>query len=223
MKYLIAVILLIWDKILDKINKSKKNPFSQSQYPIAYAFTHNCEAYYTFTDAIRMPTLRAIMAQTVQKQLAMGLSAKDMEMFIIEALECFDRQPLPIGRVRDILKLIQERGRMQIEPDSVLRLACIFYFTVNENIEYISEMEIEEKMAKLRSDKSLRAFFLNLPLAELSKSANLDKTTLLNYMTISLDVMEKQLKSINEGTSQSALLSLRIQELQLLRQNLQEE
>jgi hypothetical protein len=140
---------------------------AQTDSPIAYAFTWDGEDYYCFENPFNMPWQRAYVAMAYYEELNMRIT-KDFLLEILFVMKEEINKPKPgITEVVKYINLLEERTKYVVEPETLLKLASVYYFTLDENPFFYDLIFNQKKIANWRKARTLD-FFLQLPLRELA-------------------------------------------------------
>lgn len=198
----------IWDK---------ENP---TDSPIVYAFTWEGVDYFCYENPLNMPWMRSFVAFEFMEEFNMRLT-KDLLSAILAAMKEEINKPVPqLTEVVKWINLIEERMEWVVEPETLLKLASVHFFTREESpIRY--DLEYNNKKIQRWKNSKVLDFFLQLPIKELAPFYNLPKESIQTYFAGQL---AKTIKLIDEALGHLSLKeseSSRVKELQSHREQLE--
>jgi hypothetical protein len=187
--------------------------------PITYAFTWEGEDYYCFENPFNMPWQRAYVAMAYYEELNMRIT-KDFLLEILFVMKEEINKPKPgITEVVKYINLLEERTRYVVEPETLLKLASVYYFTLDENPFFYDLIFNQKKIANWRKARTLD-FFLQLPLQELAPLSTLQRETLQTYLTGQIAKSIKTIEEMLEALSRENCSESKLKELQSQKNNL---
>jgi len=190
-----------------------------SESPITYAFTWEGEDYYCFENPFNMPWQRAYVAIAYYEELNMRIT-KDFLLEILLVMKEEINKPHPaITELVKYITLLEDRTKLIIEPETLLKLASVYYFTKEESPYHYDLVYNQKKIAKWRKTKTLD-FFLHLPLQELAPLSTLSRETLQTYLVGQIAQSVKKIDEMLEVLSQKKYKESNLKELQSQKNNL---
>ena len=191
----------------------------QADSPITYSFTWNGEDYYCFENPFTMPWQRAYVAMAYYEELNMRIT-KDFLLEILFVMKEEINKPKPgLTEVVKYINLLEERTRYVVEPETLLKLASVYYFTLDENPFFYDLIFNQKKIASWRKARTLD-FFLQLPLQELAPLLTLPRETLQTYLVGQIAKSIRTIEEMLEVLSRENCNELRLKELQSQKNNL---
>lgn len=191
-----------------------------SDSPISYAFSWDGEDYYCFENPFNMPWQRAYVALAYYEELNMRIT-KDFLLDILLVIKEEINKPRPaITEIVKYINIIEDRTRLVVEPETLLKLASVYYFTKDESPVFYDLIYNNKKIAKWRKANTLD-FFLQLPLKELAPLGTLSRETFQAYLVgqtgQTIKIIDEMLKVLSPDESNSLKVSeLRLQRAQLI-------
>lgn len=187
--------------------------------PITYAFTWEGEDYYCFENPFNMPWQRAYVSIAYYEELNMRIT-KEFLLNILLVMKEEINNPRPnLVEVVKYINILEDRTKYIVEPETLLKLASVYYFTKEESPVFYDLVYNNKKIAKWRKSKTLD-FFLQLPLKELAPLGTLSKETLRDYLVGQTAQTIKTIDKMLEVLSQDDYNKLIVSELQLQRANI---
>jgi hypothetical protein len=187
--------------------------------PISFAFSWDGEDYYCFENPFNMPWQRAYVALAYYEELNMRIT-KDFLLDIILVIKEHINSPKPeITEIVRYLNMIEDRTKFIVEPETLLKLASVYYFTKDESPVYYDLVYNSKKIAKWRKTRTLD-FFLQLPVRELAPLLTLSRETFQVYLTGQLSQTIKMIDEMLKVLSQDESRKSNVEELKLQRARL---
>jgi hypothetical protein len=186
---------------------------AQTDSPITYAFTWDGEDYYCFENPFNMPWQRAYVAMAYYEELNMRIT-KDFLLEILFVMKEEINKPKPgITEVVKYINLLEERTKYVVEPETLLKLASVYYFTLDENPFFYDLIFNQKKIANWRKARTLD-FFLQMPLQELAPLLTLPPETLQTYLVGQIAKSIKTIEEMLEVLSRENCNESKLKELQ---------
>lgn len=190
-----------------------------SESPITYSFTWDGEDYYCFENPLNMPWQRSYVALGYYEEFNMRIT-KQMLLDILLVMKTEINNPRPgISEVVKYINILEERINYIVEPETLLKLASVYYFTKEESPVSYDLIYNNEKIKKWRKSNTLD-FFLQLPFKELAPLGTLSPEVIQTYLAgqvgKSIKIIDKMLEVLLHKDCEPS----KLKELQLQRNSL---
>ncbi len=152
---------------------------------IEFAFSNGGVDYYCFKDVNKMPAKRALMSFTIYNEMDMRCNREYLISFKSSLDACINGKFLRTD-VAQLSVHLGERLMLAVEPNLLLKLATVYYFTKDEDVSDYDFVLSAEKIKKWK-EGDVNAFFLQ---QHIGKLINLSPTSQLDFQTYLAQVEE---------------------------------
>lgn len=136
--------------------------------------------YYTFERPEMLPVNRFYELEQAKRMFQMRVTREVLEDRLNKCIEAMDKGKF-VEAGQPILEL-KTRLELYAERKSMLRIACVFFVAEDEDINVMSELAQERKIADWAADSELEAFFLQQVWNMMHPSQQLSVTALAGYL-----------------------------------------
>ena len=186
-----------------KLLTGKKVWGKPTQYPITYAFTFDGVDYYQYENVFNLPYQRAFTAIAIYDEFSMRMTREVLEHYIAAQEAIINSPTIKLTDFAFNIKDMRDRLEWVFEPDTVLKLASVVYFTKEENPANYDVVYNSKKIKEWkRSAGVMLDFFLQVPLQELCPFLTQPPEVIQDYLKGSLVTSLQQLKSLLKVLSQ---------------------
>lgn len=169
------------------------------KYRVTEAFELRGIKYFSFDDAFKIPSSRALSALTIYQEFEMRTDKDYLEKHI-RAMEILLSDPKKIS-IKDIALLnnnLKERSRLAPMPDYIYKLASVVFFDETESPYSYDFKYNEKKIARWKESGDVLDFFLNLPLKTLMPSLNTQDPNLRTYFQVAEQIDQLHRSDLQE-------------------------
>lgn len=187
-------------KFLKKIFQRKPRILLlDKQYRVTEAFELKGVKYYSFDDAFKIPSARALSALTIYQEFEMRTDKDYLEKHV-RAVEILLSDPKKIS-IKDIALLnnnLKERTRLAPMPEYIYKLASVVFFDDTESPYSYDYKYNAKKIAKWKEAGEVLDFFLNLPLKTLMPYLDTQDPNLKTYFQVAGQVDQLHRSDLQE-------------------------
>lgn len=166
----------------------------ESEYPIIYAFTFQGEDYFCYENPINMPWMRALIAIEYLEEFNMRITKDLLRDVLLVIKEELNKTPPAFTEVTKWVLLLEDRLNWIVEPETLLKVASVHFFTKEESPLRYDLIYNQRKIERWKKS-NLLDFFLLLPMKELDPFVSLGKNVIQTYF---VGQIGKTLKMIDE-------------------------
>lgn len=165
-----------------RLFKPERMPFhgKADMAALKYEFTIDGERYYSYRSVLSLSVARGIAAQMYYAEAEMRITRE-----LLEAALAALRKALDGNKLTDASKIVidlQDRLKWLFDPDTVYKLASVFFISENEDPTDFDYDFAKEKVAKFKKLKK-KEFFSMIRLNEIMPNLNLLGEDLEIYMS----------------------------------------
>jgi len=137
-------------------------------YPIELAFTFKGVDYFTYTNMYSLPHERSFMAISVYEEFNMRMTKDVLENYLDAQDAIINSNTVKLTDIVLLNQQLRDRLHWVIEPETILKLASVVYFTKEEDPTTYDIAYNLNKINGWKNHKStMLSFFLQVPLQEL--------------------------------------------------------
>ncbi len=198
--------MINWKKLFKKEEPPKPKVWNLEEgHVIVPAFIDRGVQYYELKDVFNTFSKRALSAIQVYDEWDMRLNRQDLLDFIL-AFDNILRNPKEINLTAmvDVVNMLKERVNFPVPTeDMIYKLAAVRYFDENESPYMVDPDYMATKIARWKeAGSTVDPFFIAQRHVDMLPLPKLSKEGLKTLLAAQQNVIESQLKSIQELSSQ---------------------
>lgn len=154
---------------------NSKNPKLKEVYT-----TKDGTKFYSFENPLDISALRGLASDKAKRYMALNITERSLKALLTEIRTAAGQNDLM--KAFSIIQDIDFRLRFLAEENSVLDLACIYFFLVDEDPDEPSETFNRKKHKIFETDLKAKAFFLRIGLSLADKYSEQQEKDTLSYL-----------------------------------------